>query len=231
MALELHDEWENSSAGGPPVISWNRAHPGEPGAKFTGVIVPPLPLVQPGKGYRKIEDRTTDGLRVWPPKVGYTPAPGIKPNAPILESQYLAITGSDAEMRPVALTEITLVTGYTGMDFMSEPKRKAAKEESLTDDGVRRVIVDGADLPAKITAAVKALRTAGPQPGQRLTIELIERAPNVGREGNKNVFAVTLEPPTPETLKVAADWVAQAKSAAASEKVEDSWESSGEPAF
>ena len=229
MAQELYDEYENEGGqGGPPVVSWKFSEPGETTDTFTGIIVPPDPINFPAKGHRAAIDRNKDGARVWPPKVGYKPGPDVKnPKAPISESAYLAITdGDDSDMRYVTLTELTLVTNYSNKEFMSAPKRAAAREDpEFVDNGMRRFLKDGADVPAKFDAALKAIKAVKPMPGQRLTIVLTGREPNVGKEGETRRHAITFEPPTPETLKVVADYCAVARAAFVAGDVEDEYAS------
>lgn len=239
MAQDLYDEYgDNAGAeGGPPVVSWKFSEPGEPTARFTGIIVPPDPINEPAKGHRPVADRNKDGARVWPPRVGYIPKPGVNPKAPISADEYLSLTGGDdSEMREVSLTELTLVTGYTNKEFMSAPKRAAAREDpEFVDNGMRRFLKDGKDVPAKFDAALKAIKATRPLPGQRFTIELIAREPNVGKEGETRRHTIRFEPPTPETMKVVEAYIAAAKSGEASQGVEDPYASTGsapeEPPF
>lgn len=226
MADELYDEWANEGGGGAPVVSWKYSDVGDStNDTFVGIIVPPKPLIEPEKGYEIIGDRNKEGRRVWPPKVGYTPKPGVKPDAPISENQYLQIVGNTTDMRVVSLTCLTLMTEYRNKQFFSGPqKTRALENEEFKDDGVRRFIVDGADVPPKFKAAVKAIRAKGPQNGQRFTIQIIAREPNSGgKEGETNRFKITLEPPTAETMKVVQAWIDAAKSDEAATGTDDPW--------
>lgn len=239
---ELYDEWANEGGGGAPVVSWLGIDPGDELDTFTAIIVPPRPIDDPGKGYEIVKDfDKKDGLRVWPPKVGYEPKQGVNPKSPISESEFNAIalrvareTGQDPEeARPVTLTSLTLLSQYTNKEFFSKPKVRAAKEDpEFVDNGVRRFIVDGADIPPKFKAAVQRLGTRGPQVGQRLTVKLTGRVPNVGKDGEKRVHEITLEAATPETMDLVKKYIAEAKSAPVAGS-EDPWAAGqeAEPAF
>lgn len=224
---ELYDEWENDGGGGAPVVSWKGIDPGDALDTFTGILLPPNPLTEPGKGYQPVVDKNKDGNRVWPPEVGYNPPPNVNEKAPISERLYKKITGGDTEdMRYVTITELTLMTQYANGEFFSGPRKKAAREDpEFVDDGLRRIFIDGADLPGKFKEAVKRLRSRGPQVGQRLTIQLVNREANVGKEGEKKIFKVTLEAPTPETMAIVQAFIAEAKSADENAGAVDEWAS------
>lgn len=228
MATELYDEWANEAEALPPAVSWKYSDVGDPATDTVrGVIVPPSPLDEPAKGYAIRADSNKEGKRVWPPKAPWvhTPKPGAKPNTPISESEYLAITGGDdSAMREVAITVLVLQTEYRNMEFFSGPQRALAREtQDFVDDGLRAFFIDGKDVPPKFKVAVKKLRTAGPQPGQVFECQIIGREPNTDKEGETNRFRIGLSAPTPESLKVVAAHVKAAQDAAEVPDPNDPW--------
>lgn len=235
---ELYDEWANEGSGGAPVVSWLGIDPGDDLDTFTAIIVPPRPIDEPGKGYEIVKDYDKKELRVWPPQDGYTPKPGVNPKAPILLSEFKTIAAQVArdrnlepeEERPVTLTSLTLLSAYSNKEYFSKPKVRAAKEDpEFVDNGIRRFIVDGADIPTKFKDAVRKVGTRGPQIGQRLTVKLTGRVPNVGKDGERRVHEVTIEPATVETLSLVQKYITEAKSAAASAGTDDPWAQGQDP--
>lgn len=215
MPKEMQDSWGDDAGGSnrAPTVSYKFAIPGEPSARFTGVVVAP-DVTYPSKGYELVQRSDKDGKYVWPPD-GYTnPNPKKGPRSPILEAAYRAFVGNDDEMRPVGDQHVTFATEYRSREFFSAPARERSQEdENFRDTGLRRVIIDGADLPGKIRDALTKIKAKRAEVGQTWTVTLASQVPNTDKEGNTNKFDVTIEAPTPATLKIAADHLSAAKAA------------------
>jgi hypothetical protein len=212
-----YDESNNSGGGGAPVVSWALARIGN---KVTGIVLPP-DVENPSKGYklgREYQDGTDDdpsdkGFLVWPPRNN---TQGIK--RPVTEARFVK-TWPD-EPKPsgrafVTRVEITLQTEFTDGEFLSDSFVKRAKENGQEPNEIttRRILRSGPDLPEKFDEALKAAGERAPGVGQRWTVELIDREDNKKGKGKTRRHKVTVEPATPETMKIVDAYVAAQKAA------------------
>lgn len=226
MSDDLYDPYESGSGGKPgkPVVSWKKADVGD---SVTGIVVPPDAILAPTKGYRVTQEYDNDAKekRYWAPR-GYQ-RDGALYRGPITESQYIAHVGSLDGARAVTRSEVTLVTDLRNTEFMSGNAKQRLQENGETDDGIRRVIMDGQSIREAHLAALEAIGADRPQPGQRWTVTLASQTPN-DKQGHTNGFTVKIEAPTPETGKVVAAYIEAQKSAIAAG--DDPYTGGGKPA-
>lgn len=220
MSDDLYDPYEDagSGSGGAPVISWKYSRPGD---AFTGVVIPPLPLERPEKGYkmgREYQNGTDSdpddkGFLVWPPKNNRE-----KIKRPVTEGRFAELW-PDEEMPTgrgrVSRVEVTFATDYAAGEFFSDTMKDRYEddEKDPKDEKHRRVVVSSADLRAKVDEALKAYG-GKPQPGQRWTVTLSKREPNVGRQGTTSRYTVSIQEPTAETKAIVQAHIDAAKASA-----------------
>jgi hypothetical protein len=235
----LRDDWDDEGGSiGPEAVSWKFASKGD---AFDGIVVPPNPLTQPAKGYelkqrrgkgRDKSKKAVQGLLVWPPQ-------SDENRGPMTEAEYARAYGDAAlkealdNFQGVPMKVITLITGYKAKEFFSgKAKDRAADNPEFVDDGLRRLFIDGPDLPSKVDAALKVVGKRGLAPGMRVQVKLVEREENKGgNEGETNRFAVMIALPTPETMALVDKYIVEAVTVAESDPIEDPWaaDSSAQP--
>lgn len=220
MANDLNDPFEQENDGaqgpaGPPVVSWNGVRIG---TTFTGLLVPPDPFTPEkghimGQSWTRPKDDSGEKPRpaFWPPEDHDNRRPVSLKEYKRLATQY----GDTSEAQAVSRVELYVLTDLRDFTFMSEDAERRLKDAGTADNGLRRVLVDGADLREKV---MDALREVGPKPipASRISITLADREANKGREGKTNRFDVTVDAPTDADKKTVAEYVAAAKAAATS---------------
>lgn len=220
MADELQDPYDRQSGSGEgtgkAVLSWVKADVGD---EVTGVVVP-ADLAKPAVGYRlsRAWDNDAREPQVWAPRGYINPASGKPWKGPVVRSIFDANAGEGEEARPVVRTEIVLMTNLRNFEFVSRPYLARAREEGLTDDGIRRFIVDGASAREAHDAAIEALKALDPtqdrpKPAQTWKIKLASQSPN-DKGGHTNGIAIDATLPTPETKAIVAKYLAEAGEAA-----------------
>lgn len=215
MARELRDEFEENGGGGAPAVSWFNSSPGD---EFTGIVVPPKPLTDPAKGHeirQRFGQSSLDKSDGAPSGLLYFRPRGMEKGGPILADEYYRNGGTEDEMTPVPLTEVTCVTDYRAKEFFSGPAlQRAEDDENFTDTGLRRLIIDGPDLPQVFREALAKIRVRKIEPGSRITCRLDKREPNKGSKGSTRRHSITITPPTPDTKRLVEAYVSEAKGTA-----------------
>jgi hypothetical protein len=108
--------------------------------------------------------------------------------------------------RPRMQAVVMLLTDLTDWQGCSEEwveKWEAEPEDDrISDVGLRRWFVAGASAPKETKQALRAIKKRDLEVGMTVTVRLLDRKPNDGgREGKTNVFSVTVEPATPESVQ------------------------------
>jgi hypothetical protein len=230
-----YDESNNTGGGGAPVVSWALSRLGD---KVTGIVVPP-DIESPSKGYkigREYQDGTDEdsddkGFLVWPPKNNRQ---DIK--RPVTEAKFARLWPDEpipTGRGQVTRVEITLQTEYRNAEFLSDSFVKRTKEGEGDPNAIttRRILRSGPDLPEKFDEALKAAGEKAPSVGQRWTVELVDREENKRGKGKTRRHKVTIEPATPETLKIVDAYVTAAMAAAPAQAEPGDPYAGGEPPF
>jgi hypothetical protein len=224
----LRDDWDDEGGPqGPEAVSWKYHNPGD---IFTGVVVPPNPLTAPDKGYviqqrrGKGRDKRKDaktGPLVWP-------AASDENRGPMTENEFARAFGDDALKTAdgVVIKVTTLVTNHTNQEFFGIKSKDRARElgDAFVDNGMRRLFIDGVDIPEKVRGELDRIGQRAIVPGMTISVKFDKREPNKGgAEGETNRFLVRIDLPTEETKALVAKHITEAKSTEGSARLDDPW--------
>ena len=167
---------------GAPAISWDEARVGE---SWTGIIVP-SDVNEPDVAYQTTQATSVQQeLLYWAPKGSG-------------KAQTTDAVSGGQNNPPVRQAVITVLTTFSGFEFMSTQSKERAETDERKDDGLRRTFIKGGSLTKGFVDALKAAKTRKPEVAATMTVKLVKRTPN-DYGGKTNEFEVTYAAPTDDT--------------------------------